>query len=293
MKKTLPLFIVSSILLTILSFFPPPACGEREEPLLFHPHKAEMEDLVAVDTDIPNRQLPEEDEPLYPERRLDRTEWDLNEILKPPDSVPLFSIGYTDRFTKHGDAELDSLERKKTITRAHQKPSEFVPSGPIYTGPLGLLELLRAEGFRPDATFQSLDIETFSAIPLTDNKKVRAYIKLFSETKKKSFQAGIRRSGRYLQMIRKVLHEEGLPPELAYLPMIESNFKTYAVSRAKAKGMWQFIRGTGRKYGLRSDWWVDERYDPIASTRAASSYLRDLSGMFGDWHLPSASYTAG
>jgi membrane-bound lytic murein transglycosylase D len=89
-----------------------------------------------------------------------------------------------------------------------------------------------------------------------------------------------------------ILAEEGLPPELVYLPIIESGFRLNAVSPAGAVGPWQFIRGTGKRYGLRIDRYVDERRDP-EGTRAAARYLRDLYDMFEDWHLSLAAYNTG
>ncbi|MDD5296819.1 MAG: transglycosylase SLT domain-containing protein [Rhodocyclaceae bacterium] len=108
-----------------------------------------------------------------------------------------------------------------------------------------------------------------------------------------SLRRTLERSRRYLHFIVQELEKRGMPTELALLPMVESSYNPMAISPAQASGMWQFIPSTGRNYGLKQDWWADERRDIVASTNAALDYLQMLYEMQGDWHLALASYNWG
>jgi membrane-bound lytic murein transglycosylase D len=160
------------------------------------------------------------------------------------------------------------------------------PSAPESMGRVALLPELDHDLRRLQAEYD---------IPIEVNEQVVAYVRFFQRNPvvRKHFVRWLGRSSKYIPTFRRILREEGLPEDTVYLAMIESGFANLVTSRAKAVGQWQFIAPTGKRMGLRQDFWVDERRDPEKAARAASRYLKELYGQTRDWRLAWAGYNAG
>jgi membrane-bound lytic murein transglycosylase D len=156
--------------------------------------------------------------------------------------------------------------------------------------PSAAIDFLPASSIKPG----TLPLPAAAHLPVPLNQRVLSYIDAYQGRLRDFIEDGMKRGSKYLPMIQRIFASQGLPPDLAYVPLIESAFRPEAMSSASAKGVWQFMKGTAVENGLRNDWYVDERSNPEKATIAAATYLKSLADTFnGDWALALASYNSG
>jgi membrane-bound lytic murein transglycosylase D len=228
-------------------------------------------------------------------------------------------LGHLERAKAEFDRALDALLESPDGARGNPRLREHFDRLVDRISVLEQAALRTGDGFsetksEPAAIDALLAIETFDSsspkaataeavqadlestthdIPIPTNDRVLRYVELFQGRLREFLTEGLSRGVQYLPMIQSTFRAEGLPLDLAYIPLIESAFKPSALSRAKARGVWQFMHGTALENGLKADWYLDERADPTKATQAAAKYLKTLHGMFEDWHLAMASYNGG
>ncbi len=177
-----------------------------------------------------------------------------------------------------------------------------IPTDPT-NGPATATTNVTGDGDAPAPTLDSFHLQEdkpsndkvseFDEIPSEVNPLVEKWINYFQGKGRGHMERYLARSARYEKLMKKVLRDNKLPEDLFYIALIESGFSARATSHASAVGYWQFIRGTGKRYGLEINKFVDERRDPEVATQAAADYFKALYSMFGSWYLSMASYNVG
>jgi membrane-bound lytic murein transglycosylase D len=288
--SVLALGLVLVLLPSCSSSKPPKAAPQpaAPQPAAIEPAKPETGNPPAV-AELPQAAVPQEDKEAgqAPAARPDTTEKDPAVLLEAAFAAYEEAQSALDREDMEGS--LAKLDEAYGYLLRMSVPAD----SPLWQEKHDLRLLVAQRVQKISASHTKLASSVNGSIPLVENQWVQREIRSFQTVERAAFEDSYRRSGLYRSMILEELRKQNLPEQLSWIPLIESAFRPRALSRARALGMWQFIRSTGYRYGLKQDKYVDERMDPLKATRAAIQYMVELHDMFGDWTSAIAAYNCG